>query len=111
MFYLIKLKLTHLPITEVRGNLNNYGTDITNLNGLSSLEKITGDFWIANISNLETLDGLSALDTVNGSLYIVSNLALKNINGLSALKNVGSLNVVGNSSLTNSDGVSGPLLE
>ena len=92
--------------TEVSGNLRISGTDITNLNGLSSLEKITGDFWIANISNLETLDGLSALDSISGSLYIVDNLALKNINGLSALKNVGSLNVVGNSSLTNLDGIS-----
>ena len=92
--------------TEIRGNLRISGTDITNLNGLSSLEKITGYFWIADVSNLITLDGLSALDTVGGSLSIVDNLALTNIDGLSSIKSVGSLNVIRNSSLTNLDGIS-----
>lgn len=92
--------------TEVSGNLRISGDDITNLNGLSSLKKVGGNFFFQNTSNLKTLDGLSALDSVTGSLYIIDNHALTNINGLSSLKSVGSVNVIGNSGLTNLDGFS-----
>src|SRR5690606_25444989 len=52
--------------TEFQGYLNINGTNISNLDGLSALTIVGGDFNISNNLQLTNLDGLSALTTVGG---------------------------------------------
>ena len=99
--------------TEVTGELIISGSDINNLDGLSSLTKVkTLD--INNNPLLTNLDGLSALTAVE-LLDISNNAALADLNGLSSLTTVGlnesfwqdaSLKISSNNALTNLDGLS-----
>jgi len=91
---------------EVKGNLTISGDDITNLDSLSSLKKISGNLLIQKTINLKTIDGLSALDSITGSLLIVDNVGLTNINGFASLKSVGNVNMTGNFNVANLDGFS-----
>lgn len=75
----------------VTGTLTISGSDITNLSALSGLRKV-GQLVIENNPNLTNLDGLSSLDTIQGSnessiasLRIRNNALLENIDGLSRL--------------------------
>ena len=108
--------------TEIEGDVSINGTDITNLNGLSVLTSIGGDFTIGvypsgeNIS-LESLSGLENLTSIGGSLNIDNNPLLKDITSLSGLTYIGSgLNIgsltwkslpVGNPSLVSLTGLEG----
>lgn len=91
--------------TEVIGSLMISGDDITNLNSLSALRKVTGNFFIMNNSKLQTLDGLSALDSVTVDLLITNNTLLSNINALSSLNSAGGV-ILDGSKLSNLDGFS-----
>ncbi|WP_276371885.1 T9SS type A sorting domain-containing protein [Chryseolinea sp. H1M3-3] len=86
--------------TEVNGNLTISGNDITNLNGLSSLQKVSGKFSIENNNGLKSLDGLLSLESVGLGLYLINNPELSDLNALSSLKTVGDL-TIDNSNIPN----------
>jgi hypothetical protein len=87
-------------------------TGITNVDGLSSLEKMVkgrpyGDgLFLSGNSALTNIDGLINLTTIDGNLSISSNSALTSIDGLKNLTSVSSaLRINDNSALTNVDGL------
>lgn len=62
--------------------------NITNLDGLIQLHKISGDLQILNNIHLISLLGLSNIDQINGTLRIYANKFMPNLNGLSKLDSV-----------------------
>jgi hypothetical protein len=84
--------------TEVNGGLTISGSDITNLNTLSSLSRVGGNLTISDNPNLETID-LPALETIGGSLSISNNDNLGSISGFNSLLLVSSIYIGGNSKL------------
>ena len=95
----------------IEGDLKIEGNDITNLNGLSSIEEIEGFFQIDNCENLSSLtgldnvlkigaalivnsgltdfQGLNNLSSVSFSFSLTNNLDLESFNGLGSLQEVG----------------------
>lgn len=61
------------------------GADITNLNGLSNVERVFGSFLIYGNTNLTSLDGLSSLELISGNIDIYSNPVLTDLDGLSGV--------------------------
>ncbi|NRB48634.1 MAG: T9SS type A sorting domain-containing protein [Saprospiraceae bacterium] len=94
-------------ITSVQGNVNfNNCIALPSLAGLSNLQTIGGELFIAFNDILTDLDGLSSLTSVGSSVRILGNFSLLNVNGLSNLATIGgNLEIGDNSSLTNLDGV------
>lgn len=105
-------------ITNLDGlsTLTSVGTNILisrqshlmNLNGLSNLQSVTGILSIGGCPNLENIDGLSSLQSVGtlrigGLQALERNLRLKNINGISSLTTCRSIAIVNNDSLTSID--------
>ncbi len=62
--------------------------DITNLNGLSDIQTINGNFYITENSALTDLGGMYNLQTVSGDFYIFENSGLQHIelSGLSSIQ-------------------------
>jgi hypothetical protein len=77
--------------TEIEGNvyITTYSDEITNLNGLSVLTSIGGDFLIEYNSALTSLAGLENLDSIGGNLSIRSNYTLTSLAGLESLTSIG----------------------
>lgn len=75
--------------TQIEGNVTISGSDITNLNGLSVLTSIGGEFWIAVNEGLTTFQGLNSLTSVGGLLNINYNNSLTSIADLNSLSSVG----------------------
>jgi hypothetical protein len=116
--------------TDIEGYVCILGSDITNLNGLSSLSSVEGGLYIydnpilssfigldnlssvgenliiTENSNLTSLSGLDNLTSVGGELGIDFNLALTSLSGLDNLSSVeGDLYVYDNSVLTSLSGL------
>lgn len=113
--------------SEVERFLRITGDDITNLDALSSLEKVgalviennpnlqnvdglsslakvgvqdrSASFSISNNPMLTNLDGFHSLDSVGGNIIISGNASLKTINGFSLIKQTHSISITGNQSL------------
>ena len=89
--------------TEIEGDVTINGDNITNLNGLITLNSIAGNLiigvdygWNANPA-LEYLTGLENLTSIGGNLTINGNSILINLSGLDNLSTVGgSLSVSNN---------------
>jgi len=85
---------TYYPnCTEIEGDVEIYGEDITNLTGLNVLNSIGGDLNIGGTrggtnSSLTSLSGLENLNSIGGSLVITSNNSLVNLNGLDNLTSI-----------------------
>ncbi|AWI24882.1 hypothetical protein HYN49_02670 [Flavobacterium pallidum] len=79
---------TYPSCTTINGNLGVYGTDITNLDGLSNITTITGyaDFE-SDLSALTDWSGLDNLTTLDGSLYLytVNFSVLPDFNNLTSI--------------------------
>lgn len=75
--------------TEIEGDIEIYGDDITNLNGLNVLTLIGGDLRIWENSALTSLTGFNNLISIEGDVEIESNNALINLNGLGNLTIIG----------------------
>jgi hypothetical protein len=71
--------------TEVEGNVEIGGEDITNVNGLSGLTSIGGSFYISNNVDLYDLTGLASLTSVGGSFLVSTNPDLASLAGLENL--------------------------
>ena len=105
--------------TELVGNLTISGSDITNLNNLASLRKVSGVIRVENNPHLTTLDGLLALEAIGEdlpdanppsseapeALIIVNNAGLLHCDGLSSLRSIkGGLRIDNNINLVSLNG-------
>ncbi len=95
-------------IIWISGNLVIYDNpNLTNLDGLSSLDGLGGKLHVISNDTLTNLDGLSGITSVGWSLDISSNPNLANLDGLSGITSVGSFLIIrGNDIITNLDGLS-----
>ena len=89
--------------TEIEGTVQIDGSDIINLNGLNSINRIGGSLYIRYCNNLVTLHGLHTLTFVGGSFVsILENNSLVNLEGLNNLSKIsGILSLFQNNSMTN----------
>lgn len=79
---------------------------ITNLDGLSCINTITGYLLISHCSELADIEGLSNLKSVGNYLKVQDNDELLNLDGLSALKQVGGyMSISYNAKLLNTEGL------
>lgn len=74
--------------TEIQGDLEIAGPDITNFNGLNPLTSIGGTLVFINNSSLTSLSGLENLSNIGGNLEVDDNNALTNLSGLEGLTTV-----------------------
>ncbi|MBC8321803.1 MAG: T9SS type A sorting domain-containing protein [Bacteroidetes bacterium] len=75
--------------TEIEGNMEIHGDYLSNLNGLSILTSIGGDFGVSCYGNtLTNLTGLDALTTIGGDLVITGG-CFTSLTGLNALTFIG----------------------
>lgn len=94
------------------GNLSITAPEITDVEGLETIQTITGDLEILSTDSLESLQGLDNLGSVGGSLIISANEALSDLSALAALSEVGAegaaaLVVVDNAMLATLEGLAG----
>ncbi len=96
-----------IPSLEtIEGLLEISQTNLSNLNGLSSLQEITGPLHILANNNLSNLDGLQNLQSIN-ALNISENESLENFDQLSAINAMFSVEIISNESLTSINGLRG----
>ncbi|RLD51636.1 MAG: hypothetical protein DRJ05_18205, partial [Bacteroidetes bacterium] len=74
--------------SEIEGDVEIIGNNITNLDGLNPILSIGGELWIHNSPMLDDLSGLSSLESIGGDLTL-TNLPIQNFTGLDALETVG----------------------
>ncbi len=92
----------YLGCTEIEGNVEIFGNDITNLDSLSVLTSIGGSLAVYGNPLLNNLLGLENIETIGGILYIGSNPLLISLSGLENISSVsGYLSIIGNNSLIN----------
>ncbi|MBK8966629.1 MAG: DUF11 domain-containing protein [Lewinellaceae bacterium] len=80
-----------------------FGTDITNLNGLKQLKATSGNLWITGLET-QNLSGLDSLFAVGGSLEI-SYAGLKSLHGLEQLHSIRGMYLRTNYDLVNLSGL------
>ncbi len=77
-------------VISVGGNFSiNYCPSLSNLNGLENLTSVGDYLVVKNNDSLTSLFGLDNLSTVGGTLYIVSNNVLPDLTGLESLTILG----------------------
>lgn len=97
--------------TEIEGEVQIFGDDIVNLDGLNIITTIGGSLRLGNENtgcpNLQNLSGLSQLHTIDGDLYIITCNTLTNLNGLENLTHIngGELTIRDNVYLENFSGL------
>jgi hypothetical protein len=93
---------------DIEGSVFILGDDITNLNGLSVLNSIGGDFEVQYQIYLINLAGLEGLSSVGGNFYIENTAALASISELESLTSIGGdIYIVNNNALTSLEGLEG----
>jgi hypothetical protein len=81
--------LTAYPdCTEITGSLTIQGNGISNLNGLTNINSISGNLVINQATNLSNLDGLSTLESIGGSMGIAQS-GVQHLDGLNSLTSIG----------------------
>jgi len=92
---------------EIEGTVTIEGyNDISNLNGLNAIEKISNDLLIVHNYNLQNLQGLNALTEIQGGLTIANNVGLLNFEGFESLSFIGNnINIIENAGLVNCIGI------
>jgi len=88
--------------TEIEGDMSIFGSDITNLSGLSILTHLGGNLKIGYVygyanQNLTSLTGLEGIISIGGDLQILCNDALVSLTGLEGLTSIGGYLGIGNS--------------
>jgi len=96
--------------TEIEGYVTISGDDINNLNGLSVLTLIGGDFELGNYDGgnpaLTSLSGLEGITSIGGNLEIKGNVLLSGLTGLANVDTIGGgLVIKGNTALTSLTGL------
>lgn len=109
-------QINYPSCAEIEGDVEIYGDDITNLNGINVVTGIGGnlsvgldDYPFSGNPNLVNLSGLDNLTSIGGNLSFHNNHILPNLTGLDNLTSVGvGLNIAGgNISLQNLVGLEG----
>lgn len=90
---------------EVTGDLVISGSNITNVDGLSSLTKIGGYLYFNRAYELANINGLSNLSEIGTYLYVQQCYKLQNLEGLSKIERLGYLYIEGNPILQSLDGL------
>jgi hypothetical protein len=92
---------------EIEGTVTIEGyNDISNLNGLNAIEKISNDLLIVHNYNLQNLQGLNALTEIQGGLTIAFNNGLLNFSGMESLSVIGNnINIIENTGLVSCSGL------
>ncbi|MFO0633851.1 MAG: hypothetical protein U0168_13460 [Nannocystaceae bacterium] len=81
--------LDFLPcLTSVGGNIQIFGTTITDIAGLGGLETIGGSLSISENANLQEVYGLGALTDLGGALIITKNPNLVAVSEIDALQQI-----------------------
>jgi hypothetical protein len=92
--------------TQIEGDVIICASGINNLNGLSIVTSIVGDFWIEFCPDLKSLSGLEGLTSVGGLLEINMNDSLTDLTGLGNLTSIGGwLQIEGNAYLASLSGL------
>ena len=92
--------------TEIEGYVSISGSDITNVDGLSTITSIGGYLEIIYNPSLSNLTGLEGITSVNGYIALYYNEALTNLAGFNNLTTAGShLEIVENPNLINLSGL------
>ncbi len=92
--------------TEIEGNVEIDGDDITNLNGLSVVTSIGGYLRIRDNDALTSLTGIDNLTSIGGSVRINRNDALTSLSGLDNVDSIGgNLYIYENYTLTSLTGL------
>ena len=82
--------LNYAGCTNISGDLNINGADITDLTPLSNLISVLGNVRLWGNTALTTLQGLHNITEIGGMLDLAGyNFPLVNLNGLSSLQTVG----------------------
>jgi len=89
-------QINHPNCTEIEGDVDVYGMDITNLNGLSVLTSIGGDLIIKHNDSLTSLTGLNNLNSIGRDLIIDGNDLLTSLSGLEGLSTIDNSLYIGN---------------
>ena len=98
--------ITNPNCSEIQGVVYITGSDITNLNGLSSIVSVGTDLYIRNTSALASLSGLNNLTHVGHEISIGNNALLTSLDGLGGLAFIGyAFELEYNPSLINLDGL------
>jgi len=91
----------HPDCTEIEGDVEINGDNITNLTGLSMVTSIGGDLRINDNDALTNLTGLDNLTSIGGELKIQANDTLTSLTGLDNLTSIGGvLAILWNDTLT-----------
>ncbi|QRR01435.1 CBM96 family carbohydrate-binding protein [Dyadobacter sandarakinus] len=99
---------TNYPGCTVLGGVGIISTNITNLDGLRNVTRITGNLRIEHNPDLVSIAGLSSLEQLDGSLNIEDNDNLLTLAGLEKLvRPLQDISVVSNEKLTNITALSG----
>jgi hypothetical protein len=92
--------------TEIEGDVEINGDDITNLNGLNILTAIGGELSINGNDALTSLTGLDNVTSIGGELSISGNDALTSLTGLDNVTSIGGgLWIINNDALTSLSGL------
>ena len=87
--------------SEIEGDLIISGSEISNLNGLTSISSIGGSLLIYLNFSLSSLDGLNNLTFIGGYISIDYNVELTSLEGLENLTSIGGyLSIFSNSALS-----------
>jgi hypothetical protein len=99
--------LNYPGCTQIIGDVEITGNNITNLNGLTSLASIEGGLFIYNNPLLTSLSGLNTLHNIGGmGLWMENNPGLTTLAGLGSLSTIGGLYIGESMPLTNLAGLS-----
>ncbi len=93
------------PCTNWDGDINIIGENITNLNGLSGLQTVSGALFINDATNLTNLSGLEDLQEVETLVF--QNTGLSDLAQLTSLNQVMTFVVVFNENILTLNGVQG----
>lgn len=90
----------------------NFNPELTNIDGLRNLSSIEGNCTLSGVmvegnNMLSNLNGLSGLTNIHGVLRLNSNTMLSDISGLSNVTYVNDIDIESNASLENLDGLEG----
>jgi Secretion system C-terminal sorting domain/Receptor L domain len=88
--------IDHPGCETIQGNVTVTGSSITNLDGISQIKNVEGNFTITGCTSLNDYSPISNLEVVNGNLYI-KRVTAGDISGFNNLSYVGgNLSFVGN---------------
>jgi len=101
-------QINYYGCTEIEGDVQISGDDISNLNGLSVMTSIGGSLGILYNPTLTNLSGLEGLTSITETLAIEGNDALTSLSGLDNVTSIGGwLAIDLNLALTNLTGLEG----